>query len=122
MVLHIPLDYWGWQIQIHFLHYKNFEEGVNAWKRRRERIHWNKLYVVLVERDGCSEEDLKAFDGLPYKHKIALVHKPYSFLKHSCLIKGFENDHELGNIMTFKNKWGMKHYDAFNWRKFLNQK
>ena len=38
------------------------------------------------------------------------------------LIKGFEECCELGNVMTFVNSWGRKHYDQFNWRHFLNQK
>ena len=116
-----PIGLLGGQIHIHFLHYKTFEEGVDAWKRRSERIHWNKLYVVLAERDGCSENDLRAFEELPYKRKIALVHKSYPFLRNFCVIKGFETDKELGNIMTFKNSLGMKHYDEFSWKRFLTQ-
>ena len=95
---------------------------MDAWKRRCRRIHWDNVRIVLVERDGCTESDLKAFDELPYSHKIALVHKDYFNIKSSFLIKGFEECSELGNVMTFVNSLGRKHYDQFNWRHFLNQK
>lgn len=116
-----PIGLLGGVIHLHFLHYKSFDEAVDAWKRRCRRIHWDNVRVVLVERDGCTESDLKEFDELSYPHKIALVHKKYSNIKSSYLIKGFEQCPELGNIMTFVNSWGRKHYDQFNWRRFLNQ-
>lgn len=116
-----PIGLLGGGIHLHFLHYKSFDEAVDAWKRRCRRIHWDNVRVVLVERDGCTESDLKEFDELSYPHKIALVHKKYSNIKSSYLIKGFEQCPELGNIMTFVNSWGRKHYDQFNWRRFLNQ-
>lgn len=116
-----PIGLLGGVIHLHFLHYKSFDEAVDAWKRRCRRIHWDNLRIVLVERDGCTESDLKAFDELPYSHKIALVHKDYSNIKSSFLIKGFEDCSELGNVMTFVNSLGRKHYDQFNWRQFLNQ-
>lgn len=94
---------------------------MDAWRRRSRRIHWDNVRVVLIERDGCSESDLKAFDEMPYSHKIALVHKEQSNIKSSFLIKGFEQCSELGNVMTFVNSWGRKYYDQFNWIRFFNQ-
>lgn len=63
--------------RIIFLHYTNFVEAANAWYRRVKRINWNNIYFVLVERDGCTYQNLKEFDELPFKHKVALVHRPY---------------------------------------------
>lgn len=47
--------------------------------------------------------------------------KDYSNIKSSFLIKGFEECSELGNVMTFVNSLGRKHYDQFNRRQFINQ-
>lgn len=77
----VPKGLLGGVVKVYFVHYKSFEEGVEAWKRRVKRIHWENLYVVLVERDGCTLEDVRAFDRLTFKHKVALIHKPYEGVK-----------------------------------------
>lgn len=109
-------------IHVYFLHYQSFKEGVESWKRRAERIHWDNLYVVLSERDGCLETDLQEFDLLPYLKKIAFTHIDYPSISHSFLIHGFEKSKELGNIMDYQGMLGRKYYDQFDWVKFLNQK
>lgn len=65
----------GGGIKIHFLHYETFAEANESWIRRSKRISWENNYFILVERDGCTYEDLLRFDKLPFKHKVALVHK-----------------------------------------------
>lgn len=106
---------------MHFLHYQSYTEGVEAWKRRSERIHWSNLYVVMSERDGCTESDLYKFDSLPYRNKIALTHITFPSMSNSYCIKGFEKNNELGNIMDYQGLLGKKYYDQFDWVKFLNQ-
>lgn len=97
-------------------------DGVEAWKRRASRIHWDNLYVVLLERDGCSETDLQEFESLQYHKKVAFTHVSYPCLSCSFLIRGFEKNKELGNIMDYQGMFGRKYYDQFDWVKFLNQK
>lgn len=68
-------------IHINFVHYKTFQDGVNAWKRRVKRINKKKMFFILVETDGCTYEDLLRFDNLSNPNKIALTYKPYSNIK-----------------------------------------
>lgn len=109
-------------VKIHFLHYNTFEEARSAWMRRRGRIDFNNLYVVLVERDGCTHNDLLRFDRLPFKHKVAIVHKPYTDIKNKFYFKGYENDNQVGLITDWKNKLGQRIYDKFDWVGWLNCK
>lgn len=109
-------------VKIHFLHYNTFEEARSAWMRRRGRIDFNNLYVVLVERDGCTHNDLLRFDRLPFKHKVAIVHKPYTDIKNKFYFKGYENDNQVGLITDWKNKLGKRIYDKFDWVGWLNCK
>lgn len=116
-----PIGLLGGKIHLYFLHYKNFEEAKSAWTRRRGRINRDNLYVVFVERDGCTLENLQAFDNLPFKNKVALVHKPYPNIKCSYVFPGYESDKEVGFI-TDATRFNGKHiYDKFNWVKFLNK-
>lgn len=108
--------------KIIFLHYDSFEAASKAWNRRKERINFDNLYAVLVERDGCTHEDLRNFIKLPIKNKIALVHKNYDDIEDSFVIKGFENQEQLGNIMDYVGYFGKRYYDQFDWINFLNNK
>ncbi len=87
-----------------------------------ERMVWDNLYVVLTERDGCSYEDLKAFDRLPFKNKVALCHKYYEDIKSCFVVKGFEHSHEVGNMFDYTGLLGRRRYDQFPWNKFLKRK
>lgn len=117
-----PKGLCGGAIRVFFLHYPSYEEGVKAWKKRAERIHWDNLYIVLAERDGCTYQDLHTFDSLLYTHKVALTHKHYLDIKSSFCIKGYSSQNEIGNIMNFNGYFGFKIYDQFNWVSFLNKK
>ena len=101
-------------LTFHFVHYNSFEEAVNAFKRRITRISYENLFVIFSERDGCTYEDLKTFDDLPYNNKVVFTHKPYADIKSAYYIEGFEGSGELGNIMAWDKKIGNKIYDRFD--------
>lgn len=49
-------------VKIYGQHYSSFEELKTKWNERVQRINWNNVIVFMIQRDGCSYEDLKAFD------------------------------------------------------------
>lgn len=60
-------------IEIHFLHYKNWEEAYNKWNRRKLRININNLLIVCSDKDIESHmlnKNIKDFKNLPFKNKI----------------------------------------------------
>lgn len=107
-------------LTFHFVHYQSFEQAVSAFKRRVSRITYDHLFVIFSERDGCTYADLQEFDRLPYPNKVVFTHKPYSDIKSSFYIEGFENNGFLGDILKWDKKLGCKGYDTFdfaNWFK-----
>ena len=104
----------------HFQHYKSFDEAVDSFKRRCKRINYENLYVIFSERDGCTYEDLKEFDALPYKNKIVLTHLPYDEIKSSVYISGYEENDGLGYIFDWDKKLGKKIYDRFDFLGWFN--
>ena len=57
-------------IKLRFIHYETFEEAKECWQRRKARIDWNNLFVMMyTERKEVAEEFLK----LPYEKKICFV-------------------------------------------------
>ena len=108
-------------VKLFFMHYKTFEEALSKWKERCKRIDKEHLYVVLTERDGCTVEDLKAFDDLPFSNKVAFTHIEYPFLKCGFYIRGFEHDDCVGHMHTVCNRFSGKRYsDQFDYVSFLN--
>ncbi len=120
-LMNVPVGRLG-GIIVYFVHYKSFEDGVKAWRKRVPRINWDNIYVVLVERDGCTPQDIADFDKLPYKNKVALVHKEYDGIKSAYVVKGYEKETEVGNITIYTHKGYHREYDKFPWIKFLNKR
>jgi len=57
-------------VLIHFLHYKTFEEAQEKWNKRKQRINWDNLFVMMYTSEM---EEAERFDRLPYEKKICFV-------------------------------------------------
>lgn len=117
-----PVALLGGEIHLNLVHYNSVEEGAAAWHRREKRINVERMYFILVETDGCTHEDLRAFDALPYKHKVALTHKPYPDIRCSFCIKGYVDVGAVTDSYRFDKILPLRRYDQFDWMKFLKQK
>ena len=82
-------------IRIYFMHYSTFDEAKFKWNQRRERINYDNLFILFNDKDNCSENDLRAFDSLPYKNKTVFTHLPHHDICSSVYISGFENETEV---------------------------
>lgn len=114
-----PVAAWG-DLTVHFVHYKTFDEAAVAFQRRLERVNYDNLFVLFVERDGCTYEDLQRFDALPYAHKVVFTHRPYADIASAVYIEGFETEACLGNVMHWDRRLGRKIYDRFPFVRWLN--
>jgi len=68
-------------IGIMFLHYHSEKEASEKWKRRIQRIKWDKLIVKFNDQNGCTVDDVKAYAKLPYKNKLFFTIKDWSVEK-----------------------------------------
>lgn len=109
-------------VTLYFEHYETEQEAREAWQRRAERICWDKLFVLMTDRDGCTEEVLRAFDALPYRNKAVFTHIPRPDIASAVYIPGFEEDGQVGVCSEFKNGWsGKKWYDHFDYVSWINE-
>lgn len=109
-------------ITLHFVHYATAEEAAQAWQRRTARIDWDNLFVLMTDRDGCTEEMLKEFDALPYKNKAVFTHVPMPHIQSAVYIPGFETEPAVGNCDAFVNGFsGKKYFDYFDYVKWFNE-
>ena len=111
-------------IRLDFMHYPDFATAEAKWKERSGRIHWDNLYIIMVEAFGCGRDVIARFDALPYAHKVCLTEREYPGL--ACVyalpdaLRGGGFDCGLtGYRDRFKiRRW----FDDFDYVEFLNQR
>lgn len=61
-------------VEIHFLHYKTFQEALNKWNRRKTRMKpFSSCILKMCDRDEFREEHATRFLNLSNKNKILFV-------------------------------------------------
>ena len=71
----VPFDNTHKSVNIYFNHYQSYEIAKQKWEERKQRIIWDKLYVIYDFNDkDCDTDLLYEFDKLPFKHKMSLTH------------------------------------------------
>lgn len=113
-----PIGMLGGDVKIHFMHYKDEKQSLAKWNERTKRINYNNLYIMFTDRDGCTFENLKEFDKLPYKNKVVFTHLPYKEIKSSFYIKGFEQENSVGLLSDYipgTNKRYLYKFNFYNW-------
>lgn len=118
-----PVGLLGGEIKLHFLHYDTFEDAVACWYKRCKRINKEKIYVIMVERDGCTLEHIGRFDRLPFKHKMIICSHPHEEYKSCHYMTGFEAVNEV-DVLTRKYGFigSIPLWLKVNWSAFFNQK
>ena len=70
-----PIGVLGEGIELHFLHYRTWEEALDKWNRRTARIRWDRLYVKYTDRGEPSDEHARRFMSMPYERKLYLTNR-----------------------------------------------
>lgn len=107
-------------IQLYFVHYHCEREAGEKWEQRNKRIDFDHLFIMMTERDGCTYEDLQAFDRLPFSNKVVFTRREYPEFSSAFYIKGFEKQHQVGDLFEFSGWFGKKYYDQFDYVTWFN--
>lgn len=106
-------------IEVHFVHYENWDQANTIWEKRKKRIDRDNIGIMLT--NWCdSYEVLKRFDELPFKHKVVFTDKPYPEIKSSYYIKGLKI-RENRNLYATQYITGKRYIDQFDYVKFINE-
>lgn len=110
-------------IKVYCVHYRSVEEAKTKWDERKMRINYERLFVIAIERDGCTYEDIREFDGLEdYKYKVIFTRKEMPEIDSAYYIKGSEQDGVVRDICQYKSAFsGRRWLDDFDYVSFLNQ-
>jgi len=90
-------------ITVYGEHYSSFDELRNKWNERKKRINWGNIFVFMIERDGCTYQDLRDFDKLPYKNKVVFTKKRYENIKSSIVLPDSydEENENVNNLLQY---------------------
>ena len=109
-------------VKVFFMHYSSFKKAKQKWEERAKRINKDNLFIMMTDKNGCTLEQMKEFDKLPYR-KVIFTHLPQKDIKSSVYIKGFENENEVGVLSDWKpGFWKRRWVDDFDYVSFLNEK
>lgn len=65
-----PIGLLGGKVEIHFLHYHTEKEAAEKWYRRSKRVNFDRLLIIGMQQNLCTEKDIIEFDSLPIENKI----------------------------------------------------
>lgn len=109
-------------IKLYFMHYKSFDEAKSKWIERSKRANSNNVMIMMTDKDGCTYEQLKEFDQLPYERKVVFTCKPYPELQSSYYIPGFEEQGEVGILSDWKPQfWRRRWLDDYDYVETMNK-
>jgi uncharacterized protein (DUF1919 family) len=90
-------------IKILFQHYSTFEQARASWMRRISRFSIENAFLLMTDRDGFTNEDMKRFAKLPTARKILFSHKVIPHVENVVYVPGFEEQGFVGDL-----------YDSYN--------
>ena len=99
-------------IVLYFNHSNTPEDAANDWNRRKEKINYENLYIILYNRDGCTLDDLRKMENVKCKRFIVLTSTPIDLPYAFCIKenKGKPNsgtflDKDMFGVRTFEKQW-----------------
>lgn len=64
-------------IKVYFMHYETCSEALEKWEERKQRINYEKIFIIMVDRDGFTDEDFELFRKIKYPKVLFTVQKKY---------------------------------------------
>lgn len=99
-------------ITLHFNHAKTEEEARYNWERRKQRINYDNLFIIMYDKGNITESDIRRLEKINCKNKVVFSTKEYTDIKYVVTIKptnrvngeAYLDEDWLGR-RTFEKKW-----------------
>ena len=80
-------------VKLNFLHYSSFEHAKYCWEKRKKRLNWDNLFIMMYTKNL---EIAERFVRLPYEKKICFV--PFPTEHKSLMYVDFAGRKELEKV------------------------
>lgn len=105
-------------IRIYFQHYKTFDEAIEKWNIRKNRINHSKIVFLLTNWNGDSYI-VEDFNNLNVKNKLIFTNRNFKEYDSSVCLKNWKPQSGR-NIWTTANIGGDRYIDCFDIITYLN--
>ena len=108
-------------VQIYFNHSPNEEAARRDWERRKERINYDNLFLIMYDRENLTEEDFRRFEAVPGRGRIVLSDRDHPDIGFIKTIR--PSGRPMGQQFLDKDWLGMRTFEKqFDYVAWLNQK
>lgn len=115
----------GRSIRLYFKHYKTFEEAKEKWNERRQRLNWDKIYVLFEMGRNTEPDLLKRFFSLPFDRKCAIVDRVTPEYENTQYLKFYQIYDITSNVTIMDYRKGIfaykRYLNDFDYVSWLNQ-
>ena len=111
-------------IKIHFNHSKNKEEAKYEWNKRKSRILWDDIFIILYDRDNLTKEQILSLRNIRCKNLIVLSENcNYQDIDYVYHIKRTNKNRENEQVFLDKDIFGIRTFEKqWDFVKWLNKK
>lgn len=110
------------ELNLYFNHYKSFEAAKEKWNERKNRILWDKIYVIYDFNDrDCNIELIHKFEDLSLKNKIVIVHSDIPDLKCAYKMKCIGKDDPIVKEFEYDSITGKRYFEEWDYISFLSR-
>ena len=88
-------------IEIYFNHYNTCKEAVEKWNERKKRINFDKMAVIMTDRDEFNQEVFEEFKKVKYPKLLFTGNESYKF-EDSIYYDEFREEGSIGDILSNK--------------------
>lgn len=60
------------------MHYETCQEAKEAWDKRKQRISWDKIFVIGTDRDGFDDDIYAQWKQILYPKILFTAHSKYT--------------------------------------------
>lgn len=85
-------------IKIYFMHYDTPDEALTKWEERKTRINKDRIFVIMVDRNGFDDNDFENFKKIKYP-KFLLTNKKEYTCEDSIYMPMFKDLYELPDVI-----------------------
>ena len=93
------------RITIQFTHYHNEEEARNKWNERKERIHWDNLYIMTNDGNKADLSDFNLLERVPCKRKVIFTSRRRPEIADSFELYAMNGQETAVFMMIDRNYW-----------------
>ena len=107
-------------VLIYFNHSKSADEAAADWDRRKPRINYDNLFLLMYDRENLTLEELREIEEIPCRGRIIFSDKERPELDYVVTMK--TTDRPMSAQCMDKNWLGIRSFERqFDFVKWLNQ-